>query len=189
MSTISNKVLAKRLRRVEQNSKSELKKYSVKTTDTSIDNGAGSGINTKCCSQVVGGSSSFTRVGNRIKLKSLELKYFFKANASSTTNRIRIMVVIPYSTEDSLAADFFTYNDEIDPDRYRLLYDKFIPLVAGTSSGVVRLMKKIKLNALVRYDAATGDAVKNDVHLYVVSDQGTNMPTYSGTWDLRYIDP
>lgn len=186
----TNKEIVKRIARIERDNKTETKKYAVKYSAQTIGLGtAGGGFLVKTASQVVGGSESFARVGNRIKLKYLELKFFINAHASAPLTRFRLLIVQPYSTEDTLIADSFAFNDEVDPDRYRLIYDRFIPLVVGASNEMVRIQKRFNIRSTVNFDSDAGDAVKNQLHLYMCADQGVYKPTINGTWELRYIDP
>jgi len=141
------------------------------------------------------GITEFTRVGNQVRTVGMRLRVNVKctsgALATPEANRVRVMIYNPYTVGDVFVPpDLAHMCDRLDPEKFRVLFDKtFVVNTVGGPSGVT-FDKWIKWNALCRYDTASGSTIKtNDLTLSFISDSSASpSPTISGYLEVHYKD-
>ncbi len=72
--------------------------------------------------------------------------------------------------------------------RYKVLYDKVISL---SDSGVTNVFRKINIsmNSNIRYNGTgVGDIQKNGIFLILIGNEGTNLPSITSSWRVRFTD-
>lgn len=132
---------------------------------TTTPGSSGSIVSLNACSE---GTTSSTRNGLSIKMKSLELRGFYTMDAQATNTVLRSMLVLDNSPNGSKATiteilesvDVIAMRNNINFGRFRVLYDRtFTMSGTGEENGVFH--KYIKLNKHVKYSGSGG--TENDI--------------------------
>ncbi|UOF81473.1 capsid protein [Circoviridae sp.] len=146
-------------------------------------------------SSIAGGSDVNTRGGNSVKAVSLTMRGDCTMNASATVTAIRYIVFIwndntsPINT-DILDADTTVSNRNMEKtDKIRVLIDKVIYLDNYSKRAMQIRPKVFKLGHHMRWSSSTNTAVESgSIWIYVVCNEGTNTPTNTLNFRLRFID-
>lgn len=136
-----------------------------------------------------GGTSQNQRIGNSVRLVSIYSEFTF--NVFDTYNICRMVLYIPFDSDDNLETDQLTPYQMIDQDRYTVLYDRLINL-STYGVGTKRIVLKRNFTRggrsrgiNVHWSTGTAtDFTKNRVKLYIVSDSSVAADP-SVTFHLR----
>lgn len=149
------------------------------------------------------GSDASTRVGRKITMKSLLMKYFWKCDPASTGGSpLRILIVYdkqanaaaPAITDILLLDNFNSPNNLSNRDRFVTLVDHYTePIGIAGNFGVGGSVYK-KLNMETMFNAGSagtiGDITSGSVYLFVAQNGG--ILTVAGDFDsrvrIRYTD-
>lgn len=161
---------------------------------------------------ITGGSTIGTRVGNKCALKKLELRMAINWDNIASLGRFRFIIFedkqpvigTPATYGDVFAAQTSPGNDPYafqaiaNTKRFRVIYDKFLkpdPMTTADPAGQGSLVKKItkkwkKGGYLLSYTNATDTNVQGH-HLYYIfgTDIAANLPTIRLEGQLHFKDP
>ena len=137
------------------------------------------------------GLTQATRVGNSVTVTSMKYEWFF--TGADSTNSIRVIVYVPKDRDTLITA--LAYNQAPDLDQFTILRDMFI-CTGGTGgnckrrNGWIRFNRGRRRGMNVVYTGALGTTViKNNLHIYMVSDSGAvSDPAVNGFVRLYYKD-
>lgn len=142
------------------------------------------------------GDTASTRTGQSIKMDRSDLRVQLSVNATSTTNFVRLIVVLDKQTNATAmtAADLLVSSTTVSPysfgaqQRFVPLYDETIAL-SIYSLGAVTKVIPLNTNQHVVYNTGNAgtvaDIVSNSVYFIFLSDQITNPPAilyYNRLW-------
>lgn len=199
----SNNKNSNMLRLVKQVVNKQVQKnIETKFVDTSIDGTTGIIYGTALIQRITTiaqGTADINRVGDRVLLNGLSLK--FNCVAGDTVNRVRVSVirwqeddgsVLPtnssvYQGITSSIQAFFNY-DGLKGGRFKVLYDKIVDV--ETQNGDTQLFYHKTFNLKKAQIGFTG-SVSGRGHLYVIvnSDSaGIPHPTFDGLARVTYKD-
>lgn len=152
---------------------------------------------------VATGSSATNRIGRRIVMKSLLIRYNVTL-ASTTTNSTPLRIVIVYdkqaNTTAPSATDVFQTTAFSSPmnlansRRFRVLYDKMHSCIGDQGPESVAGEKYIKLNLPVEFNTGSagtiGDITSGSVYCFSASDGtlGVASPSTQGYCRIRFTD-
>lgn len=150
--------------------------------------------------RVTRGSESYSRIGNQIYARRLQLKLFLLRNAAgAVVQRMHAGVLLTKQPEgvSAQAADLYSnpsaFNPYLTPEYKNtvVLWQKDWSLEAGANSSA-SVDVDLPLNFDVRYISNSGlaaDCQLNCIDLVLWSDQSTNQPTVSvGSFRLLFTD-
>lgn len=196
---ISRKVkyMDRKIRRLEKGYGKELKTY-----DQALENTPGTTGSFECITDMAQGDTSITREGLVIQPRHLQYKLITKAHASfsGTAQWLRVMIV--QDTQQSGVAPTVAMLLESDTigswlqhdsrPRFRILRDFTITLpLNGNASKVYKGIIKFNKNAKINYQG-TGTAAasmgKNNLYVYMLSNDNTNSPTSYFYSRMRFCD-
>lgn len=167
-----------------------------------------SGTNSLVSAVVVpAGTGENQRIGNSFTLKSMDLRWEFAGNASTSDCRIRFMVVIDKRRNWIDATGTFasvglgdilqnsTYPmisqlNEESKGRFQILYDKIESYDSTFFAARSRKLVKRGMNLNIEYptDAST-TPTKNAIYLVAITDHPTlNAPSVAGIARFNYTD-
>lgn len=178
------------------------KNIETKYVDTSIDGTTGILFGTPLIQRlttVAQGTADINRVGDRILLNGLSLK--FNCVAADTVNRLRVSVirwqeddgsVLPtnstvYQNISSSIQAFFNY-DGLKAGRFKVLYDKIVDV--ETQNGDTQLFYHKTFNLKKAQIGFTG-SVSGRGHLYCIVNSDSAVvpnPTFDGLARVTYKD-
>lgn len=146
------------------------------------------------------GDSSSDRDGRSIKLKSLFVKGSLQLNASATTSRVRILIVLKINN-NLLAPTALDVLDTLqmnslrnlnNTDNIKVMYDKrFVIDVNRQSEIFFQFYKKLSHRQQYEINSTAGVAtVLERMGFYIIafSDEPTNTPNMLYTSRVRFID-
>jgi hypothetical protein len=159
-----------------------------------------------CVSQLAQGLTSTDRVGDSIKLQTIELRLLLAASATSTNTIVRVIMFrdldgagtapTPANVLETVGSSHaplspYKFNRR---DRFGLLFDEVVTLqsvlATGLSSTVIAW--KVPHEGHVKYlgtTAASASDGKGSVYLLLVSDlTASNLPTFRSYARLEYTD-
>jgi len=178
----------------------------VKFSDYNSSNGADYNASTTFYSlcDIAQGATSSTRVGDKIRIRSLHVKGMVLC--ADSYNHIRVIVFqwhpmstasVPTPTDilttlGSGYTPFSTYKDNNEGD-YSILYDKTVVTVASQSNATREFDFWITggkfFDRTVHWTAGSSSLAKNKLFLMIISDSSTNPhPTATFVTRLRYAD-
>lgn len=147
------------------------------------------------------GTTSTTRNGNSILMKSFYSQITFKVNAAATSSTLcRVIYFIDKQDTSSLPAvtdvlSAATVNAPIrrdQGDRFIVLYDRRLVVNLDSGSrpaGILKYFKKLHMHVKYLGDtAAQSDTGENQIYVLTVTDAASNNPTFNHTVRMRYID-
>lgn len=147
------------------------------------------------------GSGESGRLGNSIRLRSLELNHHVTNPAAATyTTRLRVIYFVDKRQDYATAPSVATVLESADvhsplaigyTGRMKILSDRTFALTPKWSGQSVAINQKIRINMKDLeqiYDNATTSLVKNGIYRLVISNDPTNPPTLSGHTCVRYKD-
>ncbi len=148
------------------------------------------------------GTTVSTREGDQIKLMSLYLNYFGSMSASASASTVRVVIVHDKQPNGASATNSQIWDDATANDliispanlgnkyRFKVLYNKLHQMsISGNQN--FRGSKYMKLAMPVRYSASAGtiaDITTNNIQLWFISDEPTNLPAVRSFLRLRYVD-
>lgn len=140
------------------------------------------------CDSIVGGTGSNNRVGHEIRATGWFSELYFIV--ADTTNMVRVVIYVPASPTVTLASLSLSVTSIIDPDKFRVLYDRLVPLSSVGANYIKKLRIKLNLRNLpIRYDGSTGAPTRNQILMTYVSDSGAvSHPSIKGRTLLYYND-
>jgi hypothetical protein len=158
---------------------------------------------TYCISQLAQGLTSTTRVGDSLRIQTLQMRGRVVANGSATSTCFRILMfrdLDGYGTLPTIA-DVLEYNAVVDsprsPYKYRnlqrfsILFDELVEIQSTTGTSSVPFMFETNHQGHVLYLGTTAAAASNgkgSVYVGFVSDETTNTPTVSFTTRMTFTD-
>jgi len=149
------------------------------------------------------GSDASTRIGRKITMKSILVKYSAKLQATSTGGSpIRILVVYdkqanataPVITDILLTDHFLSQNNLSNRDRFTTIFDHVSQPVSVNSEYCVAdtLYKRINLETMFNAGSAgtIGDITSGSVYIFVAqsADIGVAGPLFASRVRVRYTD-
>ncbi len=176
----------------------ETKVINVNSTSTAVGT---SGVIT-CLSQVAQGSDYTSRVGDSIRLQTLELRMRVFQNLTATQTVFRVVVfrdldgygVAPAITDlfDATggAGNTISQYNWLNNQRFSILFDE-LQTFSSTNESTAAVAFKTDHQGHVKYlgtTAATASNGKGSVYLLVVSDEGVNTPTYAYNSRVTFTD-
>ncbi len=144
------------------------------------------------------GDSQFQRNGLVILLKYVKLKLGGVMHASATDTIIRVILfvdlqqqsdAVPTVTDVLQSSSVNAFYQAGQMGRFRILYDKAIPMSAVGSSANWHIDLHIPVKLHVKYNGtAATDLQKNGIFLLLVADEATNVPTVDGETRVGFHD-
>lgn len=191
-----------RLRRLERGvTGKETKKHDLTWASTANVTSTGDVVYLSGISQ---GTSSLTRDGLKINIKSIWIKGFANVVTSSGEAVLRIILFIDkmnLGANPSISSGANTlleattvnaFREHQSPYRFKILWDKVLPLSeTSRTNGVIKYYKKFKKGLRLTYTAdgsSVSSAGKNAVFIAFLSNKGANYPTISGTSRITFTD-
>lgn len=124
------------------------------------------------------GTGQQGRIGSSVIVTGLWMKLFWRARTSAV--KCRIIVYIPKVVTDSMETDGYTTSTIVDLDKYTVLSDRKIGI--SNSVGPVFMSTPFRksftrggrVGMHVRFVGNTTNYAKNDIRLFMVSDEGTS---------------
>lgn len=173
--------------------KSEPKRYIF---DKQINDLSYNGNLTSMTSSIMQGTDTDERIGNRINIKGIAVRAWFRNLDSTTAAPVVFRIMVVKQKGDALSVASFpygTYMDYLTPmdqDRGIVLYDKTVVVQgygAGAASGYRCIKKYFPMKGRkVKFDSGTVSAVESgDVYVYVWSNE--NSATYGRVY-LRMVN-
>lgn len=150
------------------------------------------GIDTNMCS-ISAGTGETQRIGNKFTATGFYHKLVATHNYSNTQHEmVRVIAYIPKNVNDSLSTEATppSVNDEIDYNKYTVLYDRKVCLNQYRPCHTFVISRKWNKKGLpVEYSTGSAaDIVKNKLQIYYVSDQPTNEPRFQHLGQLWFTD-
>jgi len=119
---------------------------------------------------VTQGAASYQRIGNKILMKSLDLRFnVYMAGTAAAYNGVRYLVIYDSSPNGAFPAytDIFSDNISGTPSfhskinmanraRFTVLRDRMLPMTAGTVTGFLTVKEYIKLKHETQFKTTTG---------------------------------
>jgi hypothetical protein len=173
----------------------------TKFIDTAIDGTTGIVFGTALIvnlSQMTQGTADTQRIGDRVKLKALNLKY--NCIATDASNRMRVTIIrwkedssssVPSNTQVyqnlfNTIQTFFQY-DGIKSGKFEVLYDKCEDIELSNGNLQIYRHKYMKLNKFLGFTGST--SAKGHIYCIVNSDSGViPHPSFDGIARLTYKD-
>lgn len=163
-------------------------------TDVSLAGTGGSAGSIQLINQVAQGDDVNNRDGNSILCKYIYGNVYLAMNASATNTVVRCMIVMDTANQGSTPAVTDVIADYISPmnvdntKRFVTLVDRRYTFSINGDRG--RLIKfYVPVNKHLRYSSTTGTSVlQNALYLIIISNEGTNTPTFAGTWRIAFYD-
>lgn len=160
---------------------------------------------------VAAGSGESQRIGRKITVRALHLRFVAGLNSQTTGNNtddgLRVIVYLDKQCNGATAtvtdiletADYLSFNNLANKNRFMVLMDKHVDVSAtcgaynGTtnifgSKAVTKSMHK-KLNVPIEFSSTTGGLTEirsNNLGVLVISDKGNIQ--YTATARIRYTD-
>lgn len=149
----------------------------------------------------VQGTSQNTRVGNRVNIRKIELKFSF---ASTTATAIKVALILDKQANAALAAMSDVFNaiggvfypwcvrNSINSQRFVVLKNFLITLNPNVASTLVtkRVDKYIKCNIPVQYNGGVAgtiaDITSNALYLFVLCENNNGSMSYTSR--CRFTD-
>jgi len=140
------------------------------------------------------------RTGNSILVRNLSYRCKLEINAAVTSNTTFTMMIIqdsqqvgdnaPAVTDILVTANTYSLLNDSQSGRFQILSRKNITLTpASGGRPAVEWKGYHKLYTHIRYNGTTStDIQKNGIYLLILSSEGTNYPTFSGSFKLGYHD-
>lgn len=166
---------------------------------TGSDSPGNTTLSLRCLNLTAQGDDDFSRDGNRILLKSININSHFQQSGLATSTVVRLLLFIDTQsngttpvTSDILQSSSIqsNYNHDNVGFRYKILADKTINLSSGTA--VQKMIQTYrKLNFHTQYDGTTaviGNIVDNALWLGYISDQPVNVPGILTDAQMLFID-
>lgn len=150
-----------------------------------------------CLSQIAQGSNYTDRVGDSIRLQSLEFRARLFQNTSATQTVARIIIfrdldgtaTAPTKADvlDAFgtSADVCAQYNWLNRDRFSILYDEFQSF-SSTGTTTDTMYFRTTHEGHVKYLGTTATAASNgkgSIYVMFISDEATNVPTV--TWNSR----
>ncbi len=187
---------AKKIRRIQQGFGKELKTHDVRNDAVRSD--TSSIFNLSAMAQ---GDQSIQREGLQIQPRHLRYQLILAHHASATNTYCRIIIFQDREQHGTAPTaiqllETDVYDSFLEHDtrpRFRILRDMLMPMSNSGSSGtqVIKGFIKFSKSSKIWYEgtaAADSSMGKNQVYIYVVSNETTNTPTVNIQTRLRYID-
>lgn len=179
-------------------SDSETKHTSYITTASPIGTFASGNWVSQELTLIAQGSGTNQRVGQEIRVKSLEVRYAMCLPVASALPALLFRVIICYPKRDSddnpgVAPNAINYNDPVDPDLWTVLYDRKMSIsTAGPGTKDIIFNKRFKgLGRKVDYTGAgSADVSRPRLFIHFVGDSGTigSQPILDGFTRIWYKD-
>ncbi len=150
------------------------------------------------------GLDSNERIGDSVMPVRIEVRGKYVLNASATASTVRLVILrdnAGTTTQPTIieafgsVANFRNNNPAIGDSqqraRFTILWDKFITIESGNSSGTIKAiaMKKRLARRKVHFTGATAtDEGKNCIYLFHATDEATNVPAATALVKLWYND-
>ncbi len=194
--------------------KSQLKKILSNDTEVkhiddfvnSLDINTTSSVTDMMANIARGTSDTDNRIGDAIKLKSLNIKYFVERTVTTGTNPDIVRVILfqwkMHNVDDSPGATLATVlGSDIPPlgnyayddrQKFKILYDKFHAM-GGTPNDSSILFREVNIShdllKRVQFDGATANGF-NKLYLgvYGATASGTSDSVMSAVWRIKYTD-
>lgn len=144
--------------------------------------------------------TSTGRTGNSILLRQLAYRFKIEINSAVTSNTTFVMMIVqdtqqvgdtsPSITDVLSSANTFSLMALGTAGRFKVLKrQQFILTPASGGRPAVESKGFLKLYSHVRYNgSADSDIQKNGLYLLMLSSEGTNYPTFSGSFRIGYHD-
>lgn len=160
--------------------------YSAATIDTTVGNVA--------LHNIPVGDTRDTRDGESIIIRSLSGRFVLGYNSLTTYQAqvVRVVLYHPYQQNDLLTG--MNYASYIEPERYKVFFDKLITVSADNPIKVFntgfKFWSKKRAGLHVRYTGGTGaDISRGALYFAIVSDHASNGPILNGRGSVFFKDP
>jgi hypothetical protein len=149
-------------------------------------------------SNIAQGLNYTDRVGDSIKLQSIEARFKCIMNTASNGTALRILILRDLYQQgvDPTLAQVLEQTGPLEPrnfllrDRFSILVDELVYMSNAGDTGTV-LEYHIPHEGHIKYIGTTAASASNgfgSLYLMMVSDEGTNIPTVSYNIDFYYTD-
>lgn len=190
------KSIANRVKRLEQGRNAELKTRDVIISGTQNTTGTITMI-----TDTAQGNASTQREGLKIQPRSLRYRYSVELDGSTTTTMFRFIIFMDKqqngtvaTTAELLEADtVYAWGEHDTRPRFKILADRRIALTQSgfnrlvSAEGYIRFPKSMRI-FYKGTSAAQTDQGKNNIYVYMVSDEATYPPNVNFYTRLRYVD-
>lgn len=151
-----------------------------------------------CVNQIAQGTDAFNRVGNKLRVASLQSNLKFNIHGSATATVVRCCLVLdkapngggaPGITDVFVSSTPYSLRNVLSMRRFKVLRNFWVRLDTSDPE-TMRLMYK-KLNFRTSYNTTTGAVTaiqEGALYWMFISDEATNGPTISYNTRLRFID-
>ncbi len=187
--------LYKKMNRIERGFDKELK-----TFDTNTDTTRNTTANIFNLSNMAQGDTSITREGLQIQPRSLAFKLWVTPHASATASQLRLIIfkdreqhgTVPTVEEILEAEDHDSFPEHDTRPRFKFYRDIQV-LIDNIShkqdyiTGFIKFGKKAKIWYLGT-NAQQVAMGKNTLYVLTISNEATNVPSYTLNTRLRYVD-
>lgn len=149
---------------------------------------------------IIQGIGGGQRIGDNIEYRNLYASFRVDINVAALATDIRIIIVLDKMNVGiaPVIGDFLvntgltsTYSAlQIKEKRFTIVYDKLANITLGGVSSFM-VQKVFNLRQKVTYSATTnvvGANGKNSMWLFVVSDQGVNLPGFNMDFQIEFTD-
>lgn len=144
------------------------------------------------------GNGAQQRSGNSVLNKTLQLKYYCTQHASATNTFVRLVLLLDKSPNGTVTTinDIFSetritgHLDIEHMHRYRILSEQLISLNASSHDNVIgKKFHQLKFHTKYEGSDSTENGIeKNQLLLYMISNEATNTPSVHYSTRLRFID-
>ncbi len=145
------------------------------------------------------GTTSTTRVGQSIKLNSVQFKAFITINALATlVQSCRVVMFVDKQANAAAPTATDVYPATVASnrvvsylDRFTILFDEWVILDPNTPSGEI-LIKSSSLSHHVSFNTGNAgditDITRNSFYIMFLSDAGSNFPAIVWTNRIGFVD-
>lgn len=157
------------------------------------------------CNSILKGTSDTARVGNEVIVKSVRLRGFAAVTPATGVDQLHRYMLVwdvapngasPNITDVVNAINTYSFINENNAWRFRILFDQTVPLSASAESGsIVEFDRTVKVNRKIHFnDNALGDIrdIQSGAIFFIAigtSAAGATAGTFTGNSLVEYIDP
>lgn len=161
--------------------------------------------NVYCISQVAQGLTSATRVGDSVRIQSIEVRGHVLANSAATNTTVRLIIfrdLDGYGTAPATADILEGVGTTMAPfspekfnkrERFSILYDQMLMVQGGTTQGLAGTPFYFQTThqghiLYLAETAATASNGKGSVYVMCLSNEATNTPTLRFSSRVLFTD-
>jgi hypothetical protein len=146
---------------------------------------------------IVQGTGLADRLGQKITVRELQMRFQATINGSATSDRVRLLCIADTQNQNAIvtigdvlatASTGGFYNSAaLLSKRFRVFYDRVFQMNTAGNAGFHREVVIPTGNFPVYYSGSTGYG-RNCIFWIVISDTPTNVATYALTSQVRFTD-